>query len=139
MPGFGIGESVRLGYFATAAGRILCIQIIVLSVASLLALILFNWLVARSVALGGMIVFLPNLYFACKIAWSKPKAVKQMAHVFYMGESIKLLLTAALFYFVTQMPNVLALPLFTGFIVVQVVFWFALLLSDNTGKGNNGN
>lgn len=130
---------MRLGYFAAAAGRILCLQLAVLLIAFLLALVLFNWLTARSVVLGGMIVFLPNLYFACKIAWSKPKAVKQMAHVFYMGESIKLLLTAALFYFVTQMPNVLALPLFTGFIVVQVVFWFALLLSDNTGKGNNGN
>ena len=125
---------MRLGYFAAAAGRILCIQLIVLSVASLLALGLYHWQAARSVVLGGMIVLLPNLYFACKIAWSKPKAVKQMTHVFYMGESVKLLLTAALFYLVIQMPNVLALPLFTGFIAVQMVFWFALLLSDNTGK-----
>jgi ATP synthase protein I len=45
-----------------------------------------------------------------------------------VGESGKLLLTAALFILIFKVPNVEILPLFVGYITALSVFWFALIM-----------
>jgi ATP synthase protein I len=83
---------------------------------------------AISSNLGGLAAFIPNLYLAIKIVRSKGQEPKKIVRSFYTGESIKLILTAALFMLILQVPNIQVMPLFVGYIAVISVFWFALLM-----------
>jgi ATP synthase protein I len=76
-----------------------------------------------------MTAFLPNLYFAFKFGYSKPdRTVHEIVKTFYVGETIKLIITAVLFFLIFQLPDIRFLPLFTSFALVLTVFWFALLV-----------
>jgi ATP synthase protein I len=87
-----------------------------------------GWQQAKSALLGGMAAFIPNLYFAWRINRSSGLEAKKIVRSFYAGESAKLLLTAAIFAIVLQMPKIEVLTLFLGYIAVLSVFWFALLM-----------
>lgn len=115
--------------FFFAVKKILYLQAFVLGLVSSIALAAFGWREARSALLGGLIAFLPNVYLAAKIGWSKAKSAQQIVRTFYTGEAIKLILTALLFYLVFQLSDILFVPLFINFIAVLMVFWFALLLN----------
>jgi len=125
---WGVNLGVSDPFFAI--GRVLIIQAGVLIAVPALMLVFFGWLEARSALFGGLIGFVPNLYFAYRILASRGKPVKQIVRGFYVGESVKIMLTAGLFAIVFQIPNILFLPLFAGFLAVLLVFWFALLLSE---------
>ena len=117
-----------VGVNVTAAVcRVLVIQAAVLLTLFFAAVVLLGWLMARSVLLGGLIAFVPNAYFALKISRNRKKAPQQIVRGFYLGEVVKLALTAALFFLVLQMPDIQVLPLFLGFIAVLGGFWIALL------------
>lgn len=120
---------MRAGDPFFAIWKILAIQACVTIALPALLLVFFGWLDARSGFLGGMIGLLPNAYLALRIYATKGKTAKQIVRAFYSGESIKILMTAGLFVFVFQLPNILYGPLFAGFIAVIFVFWFALLFS----------
>ena len=79
-------------------------------------------------ALGGLAAFIPNLYFALRIVRSSGKPARKIVNSFYAGESGKLLLTAALFIMIFQIPNIEILPLLSGYMAALSVFWFALLM-----------
>ncbi|MCX7101134.1 MAG: ATP synthase subunit I [Methylobacter sp.] len=81
-----------------------------------------------SAFLGGIAAFIPNLYFALKINKSVGQEARKIVNSFYAGESGKLLLTAALFVMIFQVPNIQILPLLAVYIAALSVFWFALLL-----------
>jgi len=86
-----------------------------------------GWSDARSALLGGLVGFIPNLYFAAKAgSVDKTGNAQHVVRVFYAGEATKLVLTALLFIAVFQLPNLSYGPLFGGFIAVLAVFWFAL-------------
>jgi ATP synthase protein I len=87
-----------------------------------------GWQKALSPALGGMAAFIPNLYFALRIYKSAGQEARKIVRSFYAGESGKLLLTAALFFMIFQIPNIEILPLLAGYIAALSVFWFALLM-----------
>ena len=106
-------------------------QFVALIFASAASLAWWGEYEARSVFLGGIAGFLPNFLFACRVSRSKLKAPKQFLNSFYAGESLKLISTAALFYFILRLPDVRIVPLFVGFMAVIAVFWFALLLDDS--------
>jgi ATP synthase protein I len=104
------------------------VQILTAGVVSAVIMVLWGWLGAKSAFMGGLIAFLPNVYFASRFGFSdKTKTTKQIVRSFYIGETIKLILTAALFFLVFHLPNIMYLPLFIGFGSVLMVFWFALL------------
>lgn len=88
-----------------------------------------GWPEARSAGLGGCAAFLPNLAFAAILARAD-RTAQQVVRSFYLGETIKLFLTALLFVFIFQLPNILFLPLFAGFVPTLMVFWFALLMRN---------
>lgn len=113
-----------------AVKRVLLTQVGVLVFVSALMLSLFGWLEARSAFLGGMAGFLPTAYFAYRIARSKGRSAQQIVRAFYAGESVKIIITAALFFLILQLPDILFMPLFAGFVSVIMVFWFALLMRD---------
>ena len=81
-----------------------------------------------SAALGGAAAFIPNLYFALRVHKSAGQEARKIVRSFYAGESGKLLLTAALFFMIFQIPNIEILPLLAVYIAALSVFWFALLM-----------
>lgn len=83
---------------------------------------------ALSAVLGGTAAFIPNLYFALRIHRSSGQDARKIVRSFYIGESGKLLLTAALFFMIFQIPNIQILPLLSVYVAVLSVFWFALLM-----------
>lgn len=87
-----------------------------------------GWQKALSPALGGVAAFIPNLYFALRIYKSAGQEAKKIVRSFYAGESGKLLLTAALFIMIFQIPTIEILPLLFGYVTALSVFWFALLM-----------
>jgi len=83
---------------------------------------------ALSAALGGAAAFIPNLYFALRVRRSAGQEARKIVRSFYAGESGKLLLTAALFFMIFQLPNIEILPLLSVYVAALSVFWFALLM-----------
>lgn len=79
---------------------------------------------------GGLIAWLPNVYFAHKaFRFSGARAAQAIVRSFYAGEAGKLVLTAVLFALVFAGVKPLdALALFGVFLLTQLVNWFAPLL-----------
>jgi ATP synthase protein I len=108
---------------------ILAVQIMVASAIIMVALLMGGISDARSALFGGLTAFLPNMYFAAKFGFSDPdRTARQVVRAFYLGETIKLSLTAVMFFIVFQLPDIRFMPLFTAYGAVLAVFWFALLV-----------
>ncbi len=112
----------------STVGKILLMQVFVIILISLGFLIFspIHWVISS--LLGGLIAFLPNLYFAYRMSLVKGQSAKKIVHAFYSGESRKILITCMLFAAVFQVPNVHLFPLMGCFAAVLSVFWLALLL-----------
>jgi ATP synthase protein I len=120
---------VRTGDPFFAVWKILAIQASVTIALSAFLLLFSGWPEAKSGFIGGLIGLMPNAYFAMRIAAAKGKPAQEIVRAFYTAESIKIIITAGLFVFVFQLPNILYGPLFGVFIAVLFVYWFALLFS----------
>jgi len=81
-----------------------------------------------SAALGGAAAFFPNVYFAFKVRSKEGQQVKKIVRSFYTAEAGKLILTAALFVMIFQVPGLKILPLMLSYLMALSVFWFALLM-----------
>ncbi len=111
--------------------KILLLQALVVMVIASGFLMLGGWINALSPAMGGVIALLPNCFFAYKMFLSRNLEAKKIVRSFYTGESTKIILTAALFTMVFQIPNLNLLTLLIGYLAVLSVFWFALILWRN--------
>jgi len=99
----------------------------------LVAVVLWQWrgaVAGYSGLLGGLIVWLPNLYFAHKaFRFTGARAAQAIVRSFYAGEAGKLVLTSVLFALTFAGVKPLdALALFGAFLLTQSVNWFAPLL-----------
>jgi ATP synthase protein I len=104
-------------------------QLLTIGIVTIGAWFFWGYPGARSAFLGGLTAFLPNAYFAAKMGLrDEARTAQQILRSFYLGETIKLTLTAVLFFFIFQLPDILFKPLFAGFGSVLAVFWFALLI-----------
>ena len=115
------------GYTRTVA-KILAYQLLVIAVVSTAFFMLGGWHKSLSSLIGGLAAFVPNMYFAYRLAVARNHDPGKVLRSFYVGESVKLLLTAALFILIFQIPNIEIFPLLAGFAAALSVFWFALLL-----------
>jgi len=79
---------------------------------------------------GGLIAWLPNLYFAHKaFRFSGARAAQAIVRSFYAGEAGKLIMTAVLFALTFAGVKPLeALAVFGVFVLTQLVHWFTPLL-----------
>ncbi|MGJ0492893.1 MULTISPECIES: ATP synthase subunit I [Methylobacter] len=109
-------------------GKILSYQILIIIIITAGFAIFGGWQKALSPALGGVAAFIPNLYFALRIRRAAGQEPKKIVRSFYAGESGKLLLTAALFIMIFQIPNIEILPLLAGYVSALSAFWFALIM-----------
>jgi ATP synthase protein I len=115
------------GRTISTVAKVLSLQILIVFVVSL-GFAIRGWQEAYSSLLGGIAAFVPNLYFALKLGSAASKDAKSMLNSFYRGEFIKILLTAALFALILQVPSIKVLPLFAGYAAALTVFWFALIM-----------
>lgn len=110
------------------ARRIAAGQLAVAGLGALFWLALSGGEAARAALAGGMIAFLPGLYFALRVFARGPGSTpRSMLSALYQGEAVKFILTAALFaaampWFAAQFP-----ALISTFIVALSVHWLALL------------
>lgn len=112
----------------STVSKILGYQILIITITALGFAIAGGWQKAVSPSLGGVAAFIPNLYFALRIYRSAGQDAKKIVRSFYAGESGKLLLTAAIFVMIFQIPTIEILPLLFGYVTALSVFWFALLM-----------
>ncbi|WP_166362194.1 F0F1 ATP synthase subunit I [Pseudomonas akapageensis] len=120
----------RLPFHRWAVFPVLLAQFIVVLLA---ALVLWQWRGAvsgYSGLCGGLIAWLPNVYFAFKaFRFTGARAAQAIVRSFYAGEAGKLILTAVLFALTFAGVKPLApLAVFGVFLLTQLVSWFAPLL-----------
>jgi len=114
----------------STVSKILGLQIIVTILISLGFYILGGSAKVLSPLLGGIAAFLPNLYFALRMARTIGQDPQKIVRSFYAGESGKLILTAVLFFMIFQIPTIELLPLLAAYVAALSVFWFALIFRD---------
>ena len=120
----------RMPFHRLAVFPVLLVQLLVLL---LLALVLWQWqgaVAGYSGLCGGLIAWLPNLYFAHKaFRFSGARAAQAIVRSFYAGEAGKLVLTAVLFALTFAGVKPLEpLAVFGVFVLTQLVNWFSPLL-----------
>ncbi|MGQ7960201.1 F0F1 ATP synthase subunit I [Pseudomonas sp. SP16.1] len=109
---------------------VLLAQLIVLLLAALVAWQALGSVAGYSALLGGVIAWLPNLYFAHKaFRFSGARAAKDIVRSFYAGEAGKLILTFVLFALTFAGVQPLEAPVLFGvYLLTLLVSWFAPLL-----------
>ena len=104
--------------------------------AILVGLIGFAWdkSAALGAFLGGLIVWLPNCYFAFRAFRHRgARAARLIVRSFYAGAAGKMLLTAMLFTLVfVNVKPLNALALFAGYAVVLSLNWFVPVLMSRS-------
>lgn len=120
----------RRPFHRLPAFPVLLAQLIVLLLATL---VVWQWLgkvTGYSALLGGLIAWLPNLYFAHKaFRFSGARAAREIVRSFYAGEAGKLILTFVLFALTFAGVKPLEAPaLFGTYLLTLLVSWFAPLL-----------
>ncbi|WP_137886242.1 F0F1 ATP synthase subunit I [Pseudomonas sp. 2FE] len=120
----------RLPFHRLPVFPVLLAQFVVLLLA---AVVLWRWRGAvsgYSGLCGGLIAWLPNVYFAHKaFRFTGARAAQAIVRSFYAGEAGKLILTAVLFALTFAGVKPLeALAVFGVFLLTQLVNWFAPLL-----------
>lgn len=120
----------RLPFHRLPVFPVLLTQLVVLLLA---AVVLWQWRGAvsgYSGLCGGLIAWLPNMYFAHKaFRFTGARAAQAIVRSFYAGEAGKLILTAALFTLTFAGVKPLdALAVFGVFFLIQLVNWFSPLL-----------
>ncbi|MEO8858479.1 MAG: ATP synthase subunit I [Burkholderiaceae bacterium] len=98
-------------------------------VIALLAGFLKGWPVGRSVALGGMAVFLPAALSALRIGLGRSDTPQAALRTQVSAQTLKLLCTVCVFGGIFLLDKqVHALGVFLGFGAVHLAYWLALLL-----------
>ena len=120
----------HLPFHRWAVFPVLFAQFVVLLLASLGVWQWHGVVSGYSALCGGLIAWLPNLYFAYKaFRYTGARAAQAIVKSFYAGEAGKLILTAVLFALTFAGVKPLApLAVFGVFLLTQLVSWFAPLL-----------
>jgi len=120
--------------------RWLAVQTIVVFCFSLILFVFQGINSAGSALLGGLVCVLPSTLFAMRLAKHfGAHAVKRFLRDFYIGEAIKLLLTAVLILLVLGFVETHIVAFFLGFIVAEFSFWLAPWFVFKHKSPENGN
>ncbi len=115
---------------AQTTRRVLAIQALITLVVATLGLAFADLRAAGSALLGGSINLIATGYFAYRVFAIGPGATAhQMAAAFYIGEAVKIALTAALFTVILVWLDVALLPLFLAYVATMLAFWLALVVT----------
>lgn len=99
----------------------------------------FDKEVAVSVLIGGLIFLLPNALFTLMaFMFVGARHQKYVVLSFYLGEVVKLSLTAILFILVFALLDIVPLALLLGFILSTLTQWTASIFLSNKNRMING-
>jgi len=118
--------SLRVGGAIQVTRRIILIQLLVTLAIAAVALV-FGMVAAWSALIGGGISTLVSFYFASKVfsvRLGSPAA--KIAQAFFIGETVKLLLTVTLLSVAFLWLPVAPLPLLLAYIATLLAYWLAL-------------
>jgi ATP synthase protein I len=109
---------------ALRALRMMLWQLLVILGLSAAVLLIQGAQTAFSVLLGGLCYWLPTLVFATRIfKFATARQAKQFVAAFFVGEMLKLMLSAILFVFSAKYLPVMALAMMVGYMGAIVAFW----------------
>lgn len=111
------------------AGKIVAAQFLVLLVASIVTITIFSLQSGLGILVGGLSAVIPNALFAV-IAFrhAGARANKKVVQSFFMGEGVKLLLTAILLTLALLITNFNPVWLLVGFVLTVIMQWIAPIL-----------
>ncbi len=111
------------------AGKIVATQFVVLLVASLVMITIFSLQSGLGVLSGGLSAVIPNALFAV-IAFrhAGARANKKVVQSFFVGEGVKLILTAVLLVLALLVTNFNPVWLLVGFVLTVIMQWIAPIL-----------
>ena len=118
---------------ATNFARLIAYRLVGLQAAVVVIIALCWWMNGTTVVLfalflGGVVCVLPSLYFAWHLfAITSSRATKRIMVNFFLGELIKLVLSAVLVILIIVFIPVPVVPFIVGFAGAQFGFWFAPL------------
>lgn len=118
----------------STVNKILILQAMVIFLVTISFFFLGSVTLVISSIVGGLIAFLPNLYFAYRMSLVKGESAKNIVRSFYSGETRKILMTCMLFAVAFQVPNVQFFPLMVCYVAVLSIFWLALILFSQDFK-----
>lgn len=114
--------------FRAEAFRVVAAQFAVAIIIPSGLFVFSGWRTAWSAFVGGAIATLASLYFAGVLyARRDDRSPRQFVRAFYVGESLKILITAGLFWVAIAWLKVSFLPAFATYIVALMAYWLALL------------
>ena len=100
----------------------LLIQGIFVVFLGLTAAIIYDWIIAFSIFLGGLIGLLPSMFFAYRLfKETGARAAVRIIRNFYIGSLVKLVLVGVLFVLVINYFTVNVLAVVLGFAFSQVI------------------
>ena len=109
-----------------AAYRIVLLQLSGVVAISLIALILFGKISGFSALMGGLAYGLPNLVFVWRVfRFSGAAQMAQFVAAFFIGEMLKLVISAILFLLIVKYLPISLLSVLVGYIGGIVSFWIA--------------
>ncbi len=115
----------------TYAYTVLAKQTIAVIIVATIVLIFASVHAGYSVFIGGLVCILPNVYFASRVFRHEgARAARKILSSFYIGEAVKLLLTALFFGVALVVLKIQPLALFGGYLVA----WFSLLMAEIVTK-----
>jgi len=110
------------------AYHIVFLQLIVILCLAIIVLLTHGINSGLSVLAGGLAYGLPNLVFVWRVfRYSRTNEVAQFMTAFFLGEAIKLTLSAILFVLIVKYLAVSLLSVLVGFIGAIVAFWVACI------------
>lgn len=130
---FGAGCLIQENMKASAGARkatqrILVVQLVVTSLAVLIAAFLGGSEKAVSAGVGGGIGIVVTVYFALQVFSVRPgRTAAKMAQALYLGEAVKLVLTVLLFAVALVLFDLEFLPLILTYAATLAAYWLALL------------
>ena len=108
------------------AKKYLMVQAVIIVLVSIVALLFKDFQIAIALLSGGMAVFIANFYFVYKVfSQSGAQANKKVISAFYIGESVKILISVGLLVLAfIQLPGKEVYVL-SGYILAYLLQWLA--------------
>lgn len=110
-----------------ATTKILVIQLVITLLAMAASLFFVSVAAAYSAGVGGGISIIVTVYFASQVfSTGVDASAAEIAKRFYIGEAIKIVLTAVLFFIAIMWLDVSFLPLFLTYAATLLAYWLVL-------------
>ena len=127
-----MGRVKRVGARKTIT-KIITVQSVFTVLAALIAIAIADAEAAFSAFVGGMISIIATGYFASRVFSVEIGApAAEIAKAFYVGETVKMLLTAVLFVIAIVLLKITFLPAFLTYAATLLAYWLILPFSFDT-------